>query len=294
MIEYKKFTTPLITLFLIILSFFIIDIDWWFSYVPIDEITLFFMLGTYIGMVTLGICLVAYIMKDSILKMKEHMVVEGIREKNYYNLWFLFPITMVLEEVIFRLYLFGFLFTFLDLIPSIFIGTIIFAVYHIHTWFEFKDKRITITFILFATILGLILNTLVYFLGLFACILMHWASAFLIFLVITNKIRREELNQKEEENNSDLNKTPNNYASNYVDFSGILAGLSFTLVFFYLGLEDLDFLDNFLILAFTFSSVCFLIGAVGYSDASKIKNNYIKLIQPGKIEKVVVVPNIFS
>ena len=288
MVAIKKIIIPIFACVLLIYYLLAGYPKWLLPSEPITVYSIAIVLVTYIGLVALGISLSTFIMRDSMIKMKNHIVVKAIREKNRVDLWIIFPVTMVFEELLFRLVLLEILYAYFGLLTTVLIGTIIFSLYHLHT-LAFKDINITLAFVILAIILGVVLNLLFYYFGLIFCIFIHWISVFLIFLYIENKIKRIELEEQEKNEILNLKDTPINYASNYVTFSGILAGLSFTLVFFYLGMKNLLWIDYALVLAFTFSSVCFLIGAAGYADASKIKKNHIKLIQPGKTEKLVIV-----
>ena len=63
----------------------------------------------------------------------------------------------IMEELIFRYYLLGFLALtlHLELAISILISSLVFSLYHIHTWFTFKSSKILLINISYTLILGL-------------------------------------------------------------------------------------------------------------------------------------------
>lgn len=189
----KKFAIPFITVILFSASFILIDPEWYYLRVPITIFSIAIFLAVCVGIAILGIIVSVVIMRGSIVKMKDHIVVKALRDKNKFDLWFMFPFTMIFEELLFRLYVFGFLYSIFGFTPAIFVGTIAFAIYHLHTWPSFHDTKITLAFVVNSGLLGFMLNLLVYYYGLLVCIIFHWAYVFFIFLYIANKIKNKDL-----------------------------------------------------------------------------------------------------
>ena len=97
-----------------------------------------------------------------------------------------FPIIMTIEELIFRYYLIGFLLNQLklDIISAILIASAIFSIYHIHTWFGFKNLRILLINLALSFLLGLFNGWILLTLGIFPCIIVHYAVAMLLYHTI--------------------------------------------------------------------------------------------------------------
>jgi hypothetical protein len=74
-------------------------------------------------------------------------------------------------------------------------------------------------------------------------------------------------------------------SSNYLGFAGTLAGLSFTAYYFYI--ESADFSNSYVMITsvlLLITSVIFLIGTIGYADASKIHKDLIQYRKVGDEE----------
>ena len=114
-----------------------------------------------------------------------------IRKNDNWVLIFFFPLTMVMEEFIFRFYSIGILRNAinLEIIESIIVSSLIFSLYHVHFWFKFKSLRITIIFIGYSFFLGLINGFVLITLGLPFCILIHYLLAFISYFNLSKKIK---------------------------------------------------------------------------------------------------------
>jgi len=115
-----------------------------------------------------------------------------IRKNDNWVLFFFFPLTMVMEEFIFRFYSIGILRNAinLEIIESIIVSSLIFSLYHVHFWFKFKSLRITIIFIGYSFFLGLINGFVLITLGLTFCILIHYLLAFTSYFNLSKKIKK--------------------------------------------------------------------------------------------------------
>ena len=103
-----------------------------------------------------------------------------------------FPLTMLMEELIFRYYLIGFMDTILhlDAIAIILISSLIFSVYHLHFWFRFKNVRLTMIFIIGSFVMGIFLSFILMTLGLIFCVVVHFTLALLMYYNLANKIKK--------------------------------------------------------------------------------------------------------
>jgi len=186
--KIKIIIIPILAFVIIVIYLLTIYPKWLFPSVSFTIYSITIILGACVFLIGTGISLSNFIMRDSIIKMKEHIVVRAIMERRYFDLWFIFPVTMIFEELLFRLFLFELLYSYFDLITTIYIGTIIFSLFHLHT-LSFKDINITLAFVILSIFLGVVLNFFFYFFGLIFCIFIHWLCVFIIFLNIENKIK---------------------------------------------------------------------------------------------------------
>ncbi len=126
----------------------------------------------------------------SIQIMKQHDVIDTLIEnRNKSVLIIFFLLTMVMEELIFRYYVIGFLLLQLKLevFWGLVISSLIFSLYHIHTWFSYKNVRITMIYIGYSFFMGLFLGYTLLMVGLFPCILIHSSLAFMMYYSIYRK-----------------------------------------------------------------------------------------------------------
>lgn len=121
--------------------------------------------------------------------MRRHDVINAFINNNRIVLWIFFPVTMIMEELIFRYYLISFLATTLQLkiILSILISSIAFSLYHIHTWFSYKSQAILLINLSYTLLLGLYLGYLFYTLGFIVCILIHYLIALYLYYNLYRK-----------------------------------------------------------------------------------------------------------
>lgn len=134
-----------------------------------------------------------YVYNSENLKLlSQHDLISALLNKNNkLVIFFFFPLTMVMEEFLFRFYSIGILYFVINLgsLESILISSLIFSVYHVHFWFKFKNRRITIVFIIFSFFLGLLNGFVLLTIGLPFCILIHYLLAFILYLNISKKIK---------------------------------------------------------------------------------------------------------
>ena len=128
--------------------------------------------------------------EKSIQILKQHDVIDALVENNNISvLLIFFLLTMVMEELIFRYYVIGFLLIQLQLevFWGLFISSVIFSLYHIHTWFSYKNIRISIIYIGYSFFMGLFLGYILLTVGIFPCILIHSSLAFMMYFSIYKK-----------------------------------------------------------------------------------------------------------
>jgi len=133
--------------------------------------------------------------KDCLDIIKKHDVIDVLIEKrNRLPIFSLFLITMIMEELIFRNYLINlFIRTVkLQIILGIFISSLIFSLYHIHTWFVYKDLRISVIYLINSFLLGLFNGYIFLTLGLITCIIIHTSIAFLFYYNLYKRYFKKE------------------------------------------------------------------------------------------------------
>ncbi|MHA2180044.1 MAG: CPBP family intramembrane glutamic endopeptidase [Promethearchaeota archaeon] len=126
----------------------------------------------------------------SLEAIKDHDVIQSLTEKeNRGKMVIMFIITMIMEELIFRYYLISFLFNTLDLsvLLVLIISSLFFSLYHIHTWFTYKNIRILGIFLINSFLLGLFLGYIFLNLGFLYCIVIHSIIAFLFYFNLVNR-----------------------------------------------------------------------------------------------------------
>lgn len=155
-----------------------------------------FTISSIIILYLIGKLIEKYAYTDDLLNtISNHDLISAlILRNNNWVLFFFFPLTMVMEEFIFRYYSIGILQNVanLGILESIGISSLIFSLYHIHFWFKFKNLRITSIFISYSFLLGLINAYILLTLGLPFCILIHYFLAFISYFNLANKIKNLE------------------------------------------------------------------------------------------------------
>ena len=106
----------------------------------------------------------------------------ALKGKQKYSLYFLYPLTLLFEELLFRGVIFNFLLSFSTLFLAIFISAGIFAIYHIHILIASKNVALGLIFIIFSFFLGLLLGKIVVYFGILGCWVVHLIVVSYIYL----------------------------------------------------------------------------------------------------------------
>lgn len=174
--------------------FFIRDIN--------PSLIFFFLFGLLILLAIGRFIEICIFNKDNVQLMRKHDVTNAlINGNNRLVIWVFFPLTMIMEELIFRYYLVGFLIKSLNLeiVSVLFISSLIFSLYHIHTWFSFKNLTLLLINLLFPFLMGIYLGFVLLNFGIIACILIHSILAFSLYYSIYRRYFRIEKNIKKRE-----------------------------------------------------------------------------------------------
>ncbi|MFX1314472.1 MAG: type II CAAX prenyl endopeptidase Rce1 family protein [Promethearchaeota archaeon] len=123
---------------------------------------------------------------------KQDVINAFISKRNRIIIWIFFPIIMIIEELIFRFYIIGLLINQLDLdnFTAIFISSLIFSLFHIHTWFSYKSFRILLVNLVFPFLLGLFNGYILLTLGIFPCIIVHYTIVLNLYYNLYNRYFR--------------------------------------------------------------------------------------------------------
>ncbi len=135
--------------------------------------------------------------QKSISQMENHDLVDAFIKKNRkWTKWLIFPLTMLMEELIFRFYAISVIIDLIKLNPfiAVIISSFIFAAYHIHFWIRFKNFRIFIAFFILSFFLGLLNGYAFISFGLLICFIIHYGMAFELYFYLYRKFYAE--NQK--------------------------------------------------------------------------------------------------
>jgi len=118
-----------------------------------------------------------------------------ITRENKAIIWIFLPMIMVIEELIFRYYLIGFLLkqVGLDVILAILISSFIFSLFHIHTWFRFKNLKILFINMGDSFLLGLFNGYILLTLGLIPCILIHYILVLILYYNIYKRYFKNKI-----------------------------------------------------------------------------------------------------
>ena len=187
----KNLTITFVVIILIVPLFF----DIYTEFLFINDFSIFNLAYLLIGFVLLLVLgkVMEIFMYKGVSKevMKNHDVINALLNKDgKIILLVFFPLTMMMEEFIFRYYLIGYLINQLklEILIVILISSIIFSLYHIHIWFRFKDFKIFVVYLIFSLFLGIYNGYILLSLGIFACIITHSILVFLLYYNLYKKL----------------------------------------------------------------------------------------------------------
>lgn len=149
-----------------------------------------FLLGVLILFLS-GRIIILIIFDDNVIdQMKNHDLIQAFINQNRKSvIWFTFPLTMLMEELIFRFYVIIVLLDILhfnDLLV-ILLSSIIFAFYHLHFWFMFKNFKLFISYFILSFGLGLFNGFVFLYFGLLYCFFVHFGVAFEMYYHLYSK-----------------------------------------------------------------------------------------------------------
>lgn len=188
----KKYLTITLAVIILILPLFF---GIYTEFLIINDFTLFtlaYLLIGFVFLLVLGKVMEHFMFKGvSKENMKQHDVINALLNKDGKTVLFIFfPLTMIMEEFIFRYYLIGFLINQLklEIISVILISSVIFSLYHIHIWFRFKNFKIFVAYLISSFCLGIYNGYILLSLGIFTCIIAHSILVFLLYYNLYKKL----------------------------------------------------------------------------------------------------------
>lgn len=156
--------------------FFINEFDLIISLILVTGFLTFYLIGKVIEV---------YGYNAEIIKvMEKHDIINSFVGSNNKIIRLLgFLVIMIIEELVFRYYLIGLLIihSYLGEMLVILISSLIFSIFHIHTWFSYKNVRILAIFLIYSFFLGLFNGYLLLTLGIIPCILVHCSLAYILY-----------------------------------------------------------------------------------------------------------------
>ncbi len=154
------------------------------KYLTIREINgyivLIFIIGIIILLFLSKIIEVFVYNNENVEVIKKQDVMNAfINRNNRVIIWFFFPMIIIIEELLFRYYLFGVLICFLkfELIVVILISSVAFSLFHIHIWFRYRNLHIFLINLIYPFLLGLFNSYVLLTFGLLPCIAIHYTIA---------------------------------------------------------------------------------------------------------------------
>ena len=188
--SFKYIIIVIISAILFIPMFFGVYIEHLFVR-ELNFYSILFLLSGLLILLSIGKLIEIFIFNKKIIElMKKHDVTNALINKdNRIIIWLFFPLTMIMEELIFRYYLISFLIYSikLEVISVIFISSLVFSLYHIHTWFSFKNITILMINLGYPFLMGIFIGYIFLRFGIIPCILIHYILAFSLYYHIYRK-----------------------------------------------------------------------------------------------------------
>lgn len=149
--------------------FFIREFDVYVVLILIFGFIIFFIMGKLIE-------IYAYNDKRIEVLKKQDIINVFISKKNLVVIWIFFPIIMIIEELIFRFYIIAILINQVELkaLVAVFISSLVFSLFHIHTWFSYRSIRILLVNLIFPFLLGLYNGYIFLTMGIIPCVIIHY------------------------------------------------------------------------------------------------------------------------
>jgi membrane protease YdiL (CAAX protease family) len=176
--KLRKYTLITIIFIILIVPIFL---GFYQEYLFIRELNEYIILILVFGFITfliIGKLIEIYVYTvDNIGVIKKQDIINAfISKKNQIFIWIFFPIIMIIEELVFRFYMIAIIINQIkvEALVAVFISSIIFSLFHIHTWFSYRSSRILLVNLIFPFLLGLFNGYIFLTLGIIPCIVIHY------------------------------------------------------------------------------------------------------------------------
>jgi len=176
--KIRKYTLIVIIFIILIVPTFL---GYYWEYFFIREFDVYVVLILIFGFIIffiMGKLIEIYAYNDNRIEvLKKHDIINAfISKKNRIVIWIFFPIIMIIEELIFRFYTLIFLVNQIELkaLVAVFISSLVFSLFHIHTWFSYRSLRILLVNLIFPFLLGLFNGYIFLTIGIIPCIIIHY------------------------------------------------------------------------------------------------------------------------
>lgn len=176
--KIRKYTLIVIIFIILIVPTFL---GYYWEYFFIREFDVYVVLILIFGFIIffiMGKLIEIYAYNDNRIEVlkKNDIINAFISKKNRIVIWIFFPIIMIIEELIFRFYIIAILINQVELkaLVAVFISSLVFSLFHIHTWFSYRSLRILLVNLIFPFLLGLYNGYIFLTIGIIPCIIIHY------------------------------------------------------------------------------------------------------------------------
>lgn len=176
--KIRKYTLIVIIFIILIVPTFL---GYYWEYFFIREFDVYVVLILIFGFIIffiMGKLIEIYAYNDNRIEVlkKNDIINAFISKKNRIVIWIFFPIIMIIEELIFRFYIITILINQVELeaLVAVFISSLVFSLFHIHTWFSYRSLRILLVNLIFPFLLGLFNGYIFLTIGIIPCIIIHY------------------------------------------------------------------------------------------------------------------------
>ena len=152
------------------------------------------LLGGILSLILIAKGIISIVNKNQIQEVSSLTFIDTIRSTDRYSLFVTYPLTLLCEEIFFRGVIFNLLFENTTIFNAIFISAGIFGLYHIHILIAYRNPVITLVYITYSFLLGLLLGRVVLYFGILAC----WAIHLILISYIYIRLNSILLGNKED------------------------------------------------------------------------------------------------
>jgi len=176
--KLRKYALILIVFIILIVPPFLGIYQKYFYIREFDVYVVLILIFGFIIFLTISKLIEVYAYNDESIGVikKQDIINAFISKKNLIVIWIFFPIIMIIEELIFRFYIIAILINQVELeaLVAVFISSLVFSLFHIHTWFSYRSIRILLVNLIFPFLLGLFNGYIFLTMGIIPCIIIHY------------------------------------------------------------------------------------------------------------------------